>query len=78
MEFLNYLSTLALYFFETKWVGECEISCFTLIISKVMRKCNHEGSTVFNIIVLYVIRHPLPFFFNIWKHSINRLKSQFI
>jgi hypothetical protein len=43
-----------------------------------MRKRDHEGSTVLDIVVLYVIRDPLPFFFNVWKHSVHRFKTQFI
>jgi hypothetical protein len=75
MKLLNYLCTLILYFFVAKWVRECEIGSFTLIICKVMRKRDNEGPTVLNIVVLYVIRDPLPFFFNVWKHSVHRFKT---
>jgi hypothetical protein len=78
MKLFNYLCTLILYFFVAKWVCECEIGSFTLVICKVMRKRYHKGSTVLDIVVLYVIRDPLPFFFNVWKHSVYRFKTQFI
>ena len=78
MKLLNYLCTLVLNFFETKWVGERKIGSFTLIISEVMRKSDHKGPTVLDIVVLYIVRDPLPFLFNIWKDSVYRFETHFI